>query len=212
MIDRMRKIKFLFVVVAAFVSLSLPLDVYAGESAADFIGRVAGQLKRAGGLSARFSMSSPRGSASGTITAQGNKFCVSTQASSVWFDGKSMWVLNPATQETTLTYPTAEELQEANPLQLASMAPHFFVNWGKSTDTSVKAVVLRPKSKKMGLKQVVMTVSPKTMLPVSIIIDPASGGRIKVKVSGVATGKNYPASTFTYPANKYPAYRLVDLR
>lgn len=198
-------------IITLFICVLLMPFAVKGATATETLNKAVAKAKAAGGLSLSFAISSADGSAKGTMKVQGNKFQVTTPASSVWYDGKSMWTYSPQTKETTLTKPTVSELAEINPLLYLNAGSRFTASFGKSGGNST-TLILTPKSKREGVKSVTLILNASTLLPQKILITPASGGTTTLSVSGVKTGQKFSSSTFTYPKASYPKVKIIDLR
>ena len=189
------------------------MSVAAADSAEVVMKRAASRINNAGGISASFCIDSGSQRISGTLKALGNKFALQTSASSTWYDGKQMWTYNSNNRETTLMLPTAAEVAEANPLSIVNTyGSSFTASFAKTQVKGCKTIVLTPKSKKLGYKSVHVTIPDSSSLPSKIVIVPTSGQRITVSVTKAETGRSFAASTFVYPAAKYPKVEIVDLR
>lgn len=189
----------------------LPLSAQSADSARQTLDKAVAKVKKGGGISLSFAISSSQGAAKGTMMVQGNKFQVSTPASKVWYDGKSMWTYSPQSKETTLTTPTAAELGEINPMLYLNAGNRFDVKFGKNGGNT-KTLILTPKSKREGVKSVSILLNATTLLPSKILISPTSGGVMTLSVTGIKTGQKFSASTFTYPKASYPKTKIIDLR
>lgn len=187
-------------------------QAFAGETATDLLGRVAGKFKRSAGTQVSFRLTGSTGSLNGTLNCAGNKFSILTGKLNSWYDGKNMWSYNSSSEETTLVNPTASELAETNPMSFLNMASQFKVAYGTGAKNGQKELVLTPKSRKLGLKKVVLHVKTGTLTPTKIVVTQSSGQSFTVTVTKVVTGKRFAASTFTYPSAKYPGVKVVDLR
>lgn len=175
--------------------------------------KTAAAIKGADGLSASFTLTSGSQKISGSMKSASGKFSLVTSTISTWYDGKTMWTYNSKTNETTVMTPTQAELAEANPLYLVnSYSGNFTASFAKTQPKGAKAIVLTPKSKKLGYKSVHITISDATNLPSQVVVVPLSGQKITITVAQVKTRQKLQASAFTYPKSKYPGAEIVDLR
>lgn len=199
---------FLTLIVCAVLT---PLSAQGADTARQTLDKAVAKVKKAGGISLSFAISSSQGSANGTMKVQGNKFQVSTPASKVWYDGKTMWTYSPQSNETTLTTPTAAELGEINPMLYLNAGNRFDVKYGKNSGNS-KTLILTPKSRREGVKTVTLILNATTLFPQKILITPSSGGVATLSVSSLKTSQKFTASTFVYPKASYPKVKIIDLR
>lgn len=183
------------------------------KTAGEMMDIATSKIKTAGGLSAKFSMTSGQHASKGSIVAEGKKFCIRSSVASTWYDGKTMWTYNGNTNETTVITPTASELAETNPLALIdSYRNSFTAAFAKSHPKGGHTIVLTPKSKKLGYKSVHVTISDSTGLPASVVVIPMSGTRISISISDIKTKQTFNSATFTYPKSKFPKAEIVDMR
>ncbi|MCM1377265.1 MAG: outer-membrane lipoprotein carrier protein LolA [Clostridium sp.] len=195
-----------------FVAIAMcPMNAAATETASQLLSRASSKISSSGGLQASFSLSGGV-STSGTIYSSGKKFAIISGASSSWYNGSSLWTYNPAVKETTLVTPTSAELQESNPLLYVGGASKFNAAFVKGSPAGTKMIQLLPKSKKTGVKRIIVTLNAKTLIPSKIVVYPSTGGAVTLSISNVKLGVKFAASTFVYPAKKYPGVTVVDLR
>lgn len=182
------------------------------RTAAEDIAACAKKLRSAGGLQAQFYISGPQGNSSGQLKASGQKFMISAAGVSTWYDGKNMWSYNPRTSETTLVTPSAAEIAEANPLAYLSTVSGYTAAYKGSGTASVRQILLTPKSKRGGIKTVLVTLDTRTMLPSQMEVNPTSGGKYVIRIKGAKVGMKFAPSTFVYPKGSYPKAKIIDLR
>lgn len=194
-------------------SVLYPFSASASATGQQELAKVASKLnnlRRTSGVKAVFRVSGAF-SSSGTLYCSGNKFAVIANTSSSWYNGKTLWTYNPSVNETTVVTPTASELMESNPLEYINSYTQFNVSKiRKSSDSTTFTLV--PKSKKMGVKSLILSVNPKTLYPQKIVIYPSSGGQFTLAITSFTVGHKFADSVFKYPAAKYPRATLVDLR
>ena len=183
------------------------------ETADGMLKKAAAAINGAGGLTASFSIDYGQQKLSGTLKASGRKFALQTTSTSTWYDGKNMWTYNAKNKETTLMTPTPQEVAEANPLSIVnSYSASFTAAFAKGQTKGSKTIVLTPKSKQTGYKSVHVTIPDGSPYPSRLVVIPASGQKVTVAVSQVATGQKLAEGTFTYPKSKYPKAEIIDLR
>ena len=189
-------------------------SVAMAETPASVLKKVSSKITSGKGLSCTFSVSGNGSqSASGTLTSSGSKFSIISNASSVWFDGKTMWTLNPSTQEVTVTEPTQSEIAESNPLTyITGYSSQYNLYYSKRKEAGRYLVVLNPKTSGTGVKAVEIAVNSKTYNPTRIIIRFDDDRRSTINISKLNYNASVSSSSFTYPASKYKGYEIVDLR
>lgn len=207
----MKRLKTILLLLSLTLLALLPARATAGETAAQFLNRAAATVNRAGGIKVDFSIKSGGKTYSGTLQTQGKMFHVSAPRSSTWYNGREMWTYSAASGETTLVTPSADEIRESNPLSYIHTGGNYNAAFAKSSPAGTKTLILTPKKKNSGIKQVKLTVKTSTMLPTAIVVTPSSGQAVTLTVKSVKTKQRFPSSTFVYPKSKYKA-KIIDLR
>lgn len=198
-----------------FLTLTFILGAMAaaGATKADVILDKAAQALRAPkSLTAKFSIHSYDGNASGTIVLSGRKFRMTSPQMSVWFDGKTQWSYSPQAGECNITTPTADELQQTNPLAVVDAYRNAYSARLVSSGKSVCKLQLTARSPRAEIKSVSLEVDARTYYPRSIVLTDRSGRKISITVSSVKAGGQQPASAFVFNTKSYKGVEVVDLR
>lgn len=131
----------------------------------------------------------------------------------VWFNGKTMYTYNKDTEETTVVYPTPEELSQSNPLAYVTGASS---NYNVSFSTVKRAdkyvLELTPKKKSFDIKRVTLTINKQNYSPEKIVIEPKGGSPVTAEITSFKEAGNLSSSLFEYPKSKYPKAEIIDLR
>lgn len=182
-------------------------------SAADVAAKASSKLKGATGIKAVFRLDAGGNKMKGTLLSSGRKFRILSDAYSAWFDGKTLFTLNPRTRETTVVTPTGEELREANPLLfMDGVSSAYSLAFASHQPAGKYMLVLTPKKKNDPLKSVFITLNKSTFLPEVIVVTGSDGSVSTLTVSSINTGMKIGQGIFIYPASKYSGIKLVDLR
>lgn len=87
------------------------------------------------------------------------------------YDGKTMYMYSPETDELTLTNPTEQELLESNPLLYAkALVPVCNIVERTSQDGSQTIVTLTPKNQSIGINRFVLKIRNSDLMPLSVEI------------------------------------------
>ena len=87
------------------------------------------------------------------------------------YDGKTMYMYSPETDELTLTNPTEQELLESNPLLYAkALVPVCNIVERTSQDGSQTIVTLTPKDRSIGINRFVLKIRNSDLMPLSVEI------------------------------------------
>lgn len=168
-------------------------------------------ISKAKSLSANFVMKVSGQTVSGQIYSKGSKFAITSNATSSWYNGKSLYTYDPSANETYVFNPTQDELREANPLLYLNTSSGYDIKATKSKKKGVESLILIPK-KASSVKSVAIDLDSKTFLPKTITIRPTSGAEITLTISGIKLNGNIGDGTFEYPKTKYPKAKVVDMR
>lgn len=211
--------KALKLLLLAVVALLLTTTAQA-QTAKQVLDKTAAKLKSAGGLQASFSATSftgttEAGSTSGTICVQGNKFKLTAGNGTTWFNGKTQWSLLKGNDEVYISTPTAAELQSVNPYTFINLYQSGYKLSMKSTTYNGKAcyeVTMNAQSKKSSISRMVVLIDKSSYYPQNVRIKQSNGNWIRLRVSSLATGKQWAANFFEFSKKDYPQVQLIDLR
>lgn len=107
----------------------------------------------------------------GTITMSGKLFKLVMFNMEAAYDGKTMYMYAPDTDELTLSNPTEQELIETNPLLYAkALVPVCNVVEKPSQDGSQTLITLTPKDQSIGIDRFILTVRNSDLMPMRVRI------------------------------------------
>lgn len=107
----------------------------------------------------------------GELTMHGPCFKVEMFNIEAAYDGKTMYMYSPETDELTLTNPTEQELLESNPLLYAkALVPVCNIVERTSQDGSQTIVTLTPKNQSIGINRFVLKIRNSDLMPLSVEI------------------------------------------
>lgn len=105
----------------------------------------------------------------GSITMHGQYFTFLMGDNKAAFDGKTMYVYSPETEELTLTEPTEEELIESNPLLYAkAVADVCEVSEQPSKDGTQTIVTLVPADQSQGVNRFILKIRNSDLMPLQL--------------------------------------------
>lgn len=182
-------------------------------SATAVASEVAAKLRNTPGLKAEFRIDADGHKVTGSLLASGNKFRIMSGAWSSWYDGSSLYTLNPRTKETTVVRPTPSELVEANPLLFVNGASdRYTVAFSSHQPEGKYMIVLTPTRKGESIKSVFITVDRRSLRPESIVVTGSDGSVSTLTVTSLQLNMKIGGGIFIYPKSKYPGFKIVDLR
>lgn len=181
------------------------------ETPSGFLERCVAKLNSAKSITASFSISSSGKTLSGNLISAGKKFTVSVPGAKTWYDGKDLWSYSRANGEVTVWTPTAAELAESNPLLYLGTAKEYNVALSPKSIKGTRTIVLTPRKRNTGVKQVNITVSTSTLLPSAISVK-ASSGNCDIKIKSILLNKHINPTIFKFNKKDYPGVSVTDLR
>ena len=111
----------------------------------------------------------------GTLTMQGQLFRLEMFNIEAAYDGKTMYMYSPETDELTLSNPTEQELIETNPLLYAkALVPVCNITERSSTNDArtgaTTLITLTPKDQSIGINRFVLRVRNDDLMPLQVEI------------------------------------------
>ena len=109
----------------------------------------------------------------GTIVMNGRQFRLSMFSIEAAYDGKTLYMYSPETDELTLTNPTEQELVESNPLLYAkALVPVCNVTERALTGnpSPVTLITLTPKDQSIGINRFTLQVRTADLMPLKVEI------------------------------------------
>ena len=102
----------------------------------------------------------------GDVTMKGSSFLINMNENHVAFDGKTMYMYSPETDELTLTEPTEEELLEANLFLFAkSIVKESTITEEEEKNGQQTKFVLVPNDKSLGVDQFILHIRTADLMP-----------------------------------------------
>lgn len=181
---------------------------------AEVLTKAKAKINSSKGISGNFKIQGANASESGTFRFDGHRsYMHIPNVTTNWYDGTTMWTLNPRSKEVTVVTPSMEEVRDANPLMyLNDVESNYQLFFSKRKEAGKYLVLLNPKRKGSGIKAIEVSINAKTFMPERFIIRDAKDQRTRITLSGLTYNKTLSTSDFTYPANQYSGYEIVDLR
>lgn len=107
----------------------------------------------------------------GSLVMSGNRFHLEMFNIEAAYDGKTLYMYSPETDELTLSNPTEQELVETNPLLYAkALVPVCNVVERPSHDGQQTIITLTPKDQSIGINRFVLRVRTDDLMPLQVEI------------------------------------------
>lgn len=197
--------------VAIFICLLFVTQVHA-LTATEVFQKGKNKLTLAKTVTASFSMKADGNIFTGKLLSKGNKFTITSNASSYWYNGSDLYTYIPKKSETTVFKPSSSELLEINPLLYLNSSTSYNITTTKTKKAGLETIVLLPKTSRSSVKSVTIDLDSKTFLPKYIKIVTSSGGIIDLSILNIQLNSNISDSSFTYPKSSYPKAKIIDMR
>lgn len=198
--------KRLLLAVVAIMMMSTAL----AQTAQQVLDKCAALVSAPDGATANFAMTSAQyGNASGTISIKGQKFYMHSNATTMWFDGTTLWTYVAQNEEVNISTPTAQQLQSLNPYHFINLYKQGYTTTMTSSATSytVHLTATDPQKK---ISEAFVTVSKENYAPKEIKL--LQGTKwTTFTVSGLKAERQDDAK-FRFKSSDYPDAELIDLR
>lgn len=208
----MNRTRYILLLLVVIICTWQPCRAADNATAKSILQAMHGKIARAPALDVAFTIGTGARRSQGTVALAGAKFALSTPQISVWYDGRTQWTLLAASQEVSITEPTAAEVLATNPFAMLTAAASSFKAQRLPDVEGNRVVTLTPTDKSSTIKKYTIYVSPTTSWPTAIVVEFDDGNVVDVAIDNIATAKAKPDSTFSYNPKKYPAIEVVDLR
>ena len=203
--------------------ISLPLHTYGQANAKDIIEKASAFFVPNKGYSISFTVNSKRikegigESFNAKIDIKGDRFRLKTPEIEAWFDGKTQWVLLSQTDEVNISNPSAQELNEINPIQIINSfkSGYSYVYKGERNDSNGKrcfVVEMLPESKGGNIEYISLSIHQSDYSPSSILIRQKGSVETSIHIDRINSGINFKDSDFVFNKEEYPDTEVIDLR
>lgn len=189
--------------------LTLSLSAQQDTKAKNILDKTVEKYNQSKGISVIFG-----GSQSGKLLLKGEKFQLTTQDVTTWFDGQTQWSYLKQNEEVNISTPTPEELRAINPYAWLSLYKQGF-NYrysGVKTREGKQGheIVLTPQTKQ-DIQSITLLIGS-DYEPIYIGILPTEGQMQEFIVHNYRTQLNLNDNAFRFDKNKYPNAEIIDMR
>lgn len=194
------------IILAALCTLNVCAAGNTSAEARKILDKAAAKVNLKNGATADFSISGGKLAQSGSIAVKGNKFNARTSKAIIWFNGKTQWLYNTASNEVNISNPSATVLQSMNPYNFLSLYKN---GYDLSLEKSASGHLVH------------LTGKGKSISEMYILIDKTyTIKQVKMKqknqwmVINITNFKQKSLSdaAFTFNAKDYPKAEVIDLR
>lgn len=176
------------------------------QNARQILDKTAALISNKGGATANFSMSGKYGSASGTLSIKGKKFCAHTAQATTWYDGKTQWTYMKRNDEVNISNPSASQQQSLNPYNFIYLYKSGYDMTAKKNATGYEVHL---KAQKKNIREVYITVNKKYQpTQIKVLNDK---GWSTITITNFKTAK-LSDRIFRFNDKDYPQAEVIDLR
>ena len=189
--------------------LTLSLSAQQDTKAKNILDKTVEKYNQSKGISVIFG-----GSQSGKLLLKGEKFQLTTQDVTTWFDGQTQWSYLKQNEEVNISTPTPEELRAINPYAWLSLYKQGF-NYrysGVKTREGKQGheIVLTPQTKQ-DIQSITLLIGS-DYEPIYIGILPTEGQMQEFIVHNYRTQLNLNDNAFRFDKSEYPNAEIIDMR
>lgn len=189
--------------------LTLSLSAQQDTKAKNILDKTVEKYNQSKGISVIFG-----GSQSGKLLLKGEKFQLTTQDVTTWFDGQTQWSYLKQNEEVNISTPTPEELRAINPYAWLSLYKQgFYYRYsGVKTREGKQGheIVLTPQTKQ-DIQSITLLIGS-DYEPIYIGILPTEGQMQEFIVHNYRTQLNLNDNAFRFDKSKYPNAEIIDMR
>ncbi len=152
-------------IIGVFLLAFLPFNGFAGEALNSFLSTIEQRTLQSDFVIRVTEEVAQPMNYPGTITMHGRLFRLSLFTTEAAYDGKTLYIYDESTDELTLSYPTEEELLEANPFLFAqALVKVCSVSERPSKDGEQVIVTLTPTDQTIGIQRFTLRLKKKNTL------------------------------------------------
>ena len=188
----------------------LTMSTTQAQTAQQVLDKCAALVSAPDGATANFAMTSAQyGNASGTISIKGQKFYMHSNATTMWFDGTTLWTYVAQNEEVNISTPTAQQLQSLNPYHFINLYKQGYTST-MTTSSTAYTVHLTATDTQKKISEAFVTISKENYAPKEIKL--LQGTKwTTFTVSGLKAERQ-DDTKFRFKSSDYPDAELIDLR
>ena len=199
----MRKFLSIFVLIIS----CLAVNAAGKPDATQILDKTAAKINIGKGVKMNFSVSSAKFSQSGTLTVKGQKFHASTAGAEVWYDGKTQWTYNKASDEVNIANPSASVQQQMNPYHFLNLYKQ--KGYTKTATADKKGYDVHLTGKGNNISEMYISVDKNYNLRTVKLKQ--GNNWTTITVSNIRS-TSAPDSAFRFNSKEHPKAEVIDLR
>lgn len=192
------------------ITLLLMAGVTFAQTPKAVLDKCAATVSSKDGATAHFIMKSAQyGDATGTISVKGQKFRMVSGASTMWFDGTTLWTYMKSNEEVNISTPSAQQLQSLNPYNFINLYRKGYA-YTMTTSGSAYNVHLTSTNDQHKITEGFVTVDKGTYAPKEIKL--LQGTKWTTFTISDLKAEKLDDNVFRFNSAAYPDAEIIDLR
>ena len=199
-----------------FISIITLVVAYACATATAFaatpdatkiLDKTAAKINIGRGVKMNFTVSGAKFSQKGTLTVKGQKFHANTANAKIWYDGKTQWTYNKASDEVNIASPSVSVQHQMNPYHFLNLYKQKGYTKTLNSEASKYTIHLTGKGKSISEMYIVVDKN----YNLKQVRFKQSGKWTTISVSNIRN-TTVPDSYFRFNSKEYPKAEIIDLR
>ena len=196
------------------------IGMAAQPSAKAILDKTAKIVRNSGDMEVNFTASSyieqkEKGNLSGTIYLKGKKFNIVSTNVLCWFDGKTLWSMNKATNEVNVSTPSQHERETMDPYLFLDLYKKGYTY--KMKETTLRGrdcyeITLNAKNPKQEVREMIVTIDKQTHLPLCVRMREGIKYWVRISIMKCKVKQDYQDNLFTFKSEDYPKATVIDIR
>lgn len=190
------------------VASTPPLQRSAGAILSD----LAKKLEKSSGTQVEFRYRTSQTDEAGTMYMRDGKYAIVTPSFTTIYNGTDMWSADSESKEVNVVTPSDDEMREANPLQVIIDAQRQYNASRSAGSNNLTLLTLKSKDSDATFKTVKVWLNESTneLKRVELLTD--EGTVAVLYINSMKFNQNLPSGHFVFKADKFPKYKIIDLR
>ena len=187
----------------------LTMSTTQAQTAQQVLDKCAALVSTPDGATANFTMTSAQyGNASGTISIKGQKFYMHSNATTMWFDGATLWTYVAQNEEVNISTPTAQQLQSLNPYHFINL---YKQGYDITMNKNDKSYTVHLTAQKAGMiPELFITIDKESYHPTQVKM--LQGKKWTTFNISNLKAMSINDATFQFDAKDFPSAEIIDLR
>ncbi|MBP3774371.1 MAG: hypothetical protein ILA34_03350 [Bacteroidaceae bacterium] len=207
--------------ITLILTLLLPYhSLSAQNKAKDILDKTAKIVRKSGDMEVNFTAASfmeqkEKGNLSGTIYLKGKKFNIVSTNVLCWYDGKTLWSMNKATNEVNVSTPSQHEKETMDPylfLDLYKKGYTYEMQESTLRGRDCYEITLKATDPKQEVREMIVSIDKATQLPLCVRMREGIKYWVRISILKCKVKQSYDDDLFTFKSENYPKATVIDIR